>query len=69
MRKLPELPSRRGLVDATLRLLTRTRALGRQRQDHLAVLGLPVVASQEVGHTPDEGGVISDGLVVAHDVS
>ena len=32
-----------------------------EREDHLAVLRLLVVASQEVGDGPDEGGVVVDG--------
>ena len=36
----------------------------RQRQDHLAVLGLLVVAAQQVGHGPDEGGVVADVLAL-----
>ena len=30
-------------------------------EDDLAVLGLLVVTSEEVGHGPDEGGVVLDG--------
>ena len=33
----------------------------RKRKDDLAVIGLPVIAAQEVGDRPDEGG---EGLVI-----
>jgi hypothetical protein len=36
----------------------------RERQDDLAVLGLLVVAAEEVGHAPDKGGVVADGLAL-----
>ena len=35
-----------------------------QRQDHLAVLGLLVVAAEQVGDAPDEGGVVADRLAL-----
>ena len=35
-----------------------------QRQDHLAVLGLLVVAAEEIGDAPDEGRVVADGFAV-----
>ena len=38
----------------------------RQRQDDLAVLGLLVVAAQQVGDRPDEGGVVADALAIPH---
>ena len=39
-------------------------ALYRQRQDDLAVLGLPIVAPEQVGHGPDQGRVICVGDVI-----
>ena len=39
----------------------------RERQDHLAVLGLLVVAPEEIGDRPNEGRVIADHLVIAND--
>ena len=34
----------------------------RQGEDHLAVLGLLVVAAEQVGDRPDEAGVVVDPL-------
>jgi hypothetical protein len=40
-----------------------------QRQDHLAVLGLLVVAPQQVGHRPDECSVVEYPATVGDDHS
>ena len=37
----------------------------REREDHLPVVGLLVVAAEEVGHRPDEGGDLGEGLELA----